>query len=72
MKTPLYKRPYKAEQSLESYSCRCICGECGSATCGCSCAPSTNTHAGVSDNIRGHVSVRVGTQEHHAEVNWAR
>ena len=71
MKTPLYKRPFKAEHSLESYSCRCMCGGCGSATCSCGC-PQGPDQMSNRDNVRAQASVRLGSQEHHWEVNWLR
>jgi len=73
VKTPLYKRPNKAEQSIESYSCRCICGGCGSVTCNCSCpVPSTSPFSGNSDTVRWQASSRLGSEEHHSAFHWIR
>ena len=36
MKTPIFKRSYDLEQSLESYSCHCGCS-CASCVCDCGC-----------------------------------
>jgi len=46
VKTPIFKRSYDLEQSLESYSCHCNC-VCGTCNCSCGFCPCSLTGSGT-------------------------